>query len=243
MTTPENEPENGTAGHDCNDDPGPIHSYFAAMAFLAMTSDCSAEHCKIRARAEQALAQAGRSDRSRTCLSGLETTFAHRICARLSDHATWDAASTYVFCRLDPGHLGRGQAQILLRLHRHCDPTRCRLKLRALQAFAPQQHQCPPPRCPIPDKDIAVAVADYQATQWVLDAVKVAFYRRQPESVQAMTAATAEFATARRRRDALFLRALPPDGTIPVTVIKKFRITYFDIHRLVPTFTRPLALR
>ncbi|MFE6925481.1 hypothetical protein ACFVAV_31015 [Nocardia sp. NPDC057663] len=76
----------------------------------------------------------------------------------------------------------------------------------------------------------------------MLEAVKTALYERQPDAEEAMVAATSEFAAARWRRDTLFLRALPPDGTIPALVIKKFRITFLDVHRLVPAFAQPLTL-
>ncbi|MFE6925465.1 hypothetical protein ACFVAV_30935 [Nocardia sp. NPDC057663] len=241
MTTPDPlDPERMV--HDCNDDPGLIHSYFAAMAFLVIAEECRAEHCKVRARAEQALKQPSSGDGlPRICDAGLDEKYSQRIYDRVTARAAWEASVDHAFCRLDPGHLDREQARILLR-HRQCAQERCRLKLRGLQAFAPNRYRCPPPQCRVPDQDIAAAVADYQGTRWVLEAVKAALSVRQPESLSAMAAATAEFAAAHRRRDALFLRALPTDGTIPAMLIRKFRISYFEMHRLIPTFMRPLQV-
>ncbi|MEV0545093.1 hypothetical protein, partial [Nocardia salmonicida] len=77
-------------------------------------------------------------------------------------------------------------------------------------------------------------------TRSVLQSVKKAFYAHQPGAAQTVITAIAEFAAARRRRDALFLRALLKDGTIPMVVITKFRMGRVEINRLIPVLDRPL---
>ncbi|MGW6700002.1 hypothetical protein [Nocardia sp. NPDC055049] len=240
MTTPD--PHNPQpALHDCTEDPGPIHSYFAAMAFLMTAEKCRAEHCLTRARAEQALARSSGSGRSpRMCESRLEEVFAQRIYDRTTVEAVWQASSAHSSCRIDPGLVNRDQARVLVRLHHRCDETRCRPKLRGLQAMAPVRYRCPPPQCGVPDPAIAAAVADYRATKSVLKAVKEAFYAHQPGAEHAVISAIAEYAAARRRRDALFLRALPADGSVPTIVITKFRLDRIEINRLIPVLDAPL---
>jgi len=229
------------AVHDCADDPGPIYSYFAAMAFLMTAENCRAEHCLTRARAEQALGRSSGSGRSpRMCESGLEEVVVQRIYDRTKAQAVWDASVSHWFCRLDPGLVDRDDARMLVRVHRHCDETWCRPKLCGLQAMAPGRYRCPPPQCAIPDPTIDSAVADYRATRSVLQSVKKAFYAHQPGAAQTVITAIAEFAAARRRRDALFLRALLKDGTIPMVVITKFRMGRVEINRLIPVLDRPL---
>lgn len=229
------------AVHDCTDDPGPIHSYFAAMAFLLTAEKCRAEHCLTRARAEQALARSKGSGRSpRLCESGLEEIVAQRIFDRTTAQAVWEASFARSFCRIDPGLVGRDHARMLVRIHHRCDETQCRAKLRGLQASAPVRYRCPPPQCEIPDPAIDSAVADYRATRSVLQAVKKAFYAHRPGAAQILITAIAEFAAARRRRDALFLRALPEDGTIPMVVITKFRMDRVEVNRLIPVLDQPL---
>lgn len=229
------------AVHDCTDDPGPIHSYFAAMAFLMTAEQCRAEHCLTRARAEQALARSSGGGRSpRMCESGLEEAVVQRIYDRTTAQAVWKASAAHSFCRIDPGLVDRDHARMLVRLHHRCDETRCRAKLRGLQAMAPVRYRCPPPQCRISDPVIAAAVADYRATRSVLDVVKEALYAHQPGAEQTVISAIAEFAAARRRRDALFLRALPEDGTMPTVVITKFRMDRIEINRLIPVLDEPL---
>lgn len=80
-------------------------------------------------------------------------------------------------------------------------------------------------------------VARYHDAHSTLRTAKAALRERCPGATQVMLAATAEFAAARRDRDAIFLRALPTDGTIPVHVIDKFGISHVHIHRLIPGLT------
>ncbi|MGV9823873.1 hypothetical protein [Nocardia xishanensis] len=194
----------------------------------------------MRARVEHALRQSSSARKSpRMCDFGLEAMFAQqRIHARFTARDKFEASAVHAFCRIDPGLVDRDHARILVRLHSACDETRCRPKLRGLQALAPVHYQCPPPQCGVPDHDIAVVVADYRAACSVLQAVKKALNERRPETAQAMAVATADFAAARWRRDALFLRALPGDGTVPTVVITKLRIDLHDIYRLVPALSQ-----
>ncbi|MFE7720561.1 hypothetical protein ACFU44_16145 [Nocardia rhizosphaerihabitans] len=211
------------------------------MAFLAITEGCHAQDCRMRARAEQALCSVSSEERPpRYCDMGLESVFAQRIYTHVAAREGLEESAPYMFCRIDPGLVGRAHARILVRLHRGCDESRCRPKLRGLQALAPVPYNCLPPRCRVPDRDIVLAVADYRGTWEVLQAVKQAFYARRPEAAEAMTIAIANFAMARRRRDALFLRALPEDGTVPTIVLAKFRIDYLDLNRILPNFAWPL---
>ncbi|MGW6425094.1 hypothetical protein ACWF82_20665 [Nocardia sp. NPDC055053] len=241
MTTPD--PLNPQpSAHDCTDDPGPIHSFFAAMALLMLADGCSAEHCLIRARAEQALAQTRSGGRSpRMCESELEEALTQRMHDHTTTHTVWEAAAARAFCRIDPGLVDRDHARTLVRLHHRCDDARCRPKLRGLQALAPVRYRCPPPPCRIPDTAIAAVVAKYLATTSVMRTAKEDAH--MPGAEQSVVAAIAEFAAARRGRDALFLRPLPEDGTIPTAVVTKFRIDRLDLYRLIPALYQPLPRR
>ncbi|MFE7721900.1 hypothetical protein ACFU44_22975 [Nocardia rhizosphaerihabitans] len=242
MTTPDPlDPQ--SSAHDCTDDPGPVHSFFAAMALLMITDGCSAEDCLMRARAEQARARTRADGRSpRMCESGLEEVVVQRMYERTTTHAVWEASAARAFCRIDPGLVDRDHARTLVRLHHRCDETRCRPKMRGLQALEPVRFRCPPPRCRIPDAAITSVVAKYHATTSVLRAAKEDFYAHKPGAQQSLVSAIAEYAAARRRRDSLFLQALPEDGAIPTVVIKKFRIDRIDMYRLIPALDQPLPL-
>ncbi|MFE7721884.1 hypothetical protein ACFU44_22890 [Nocardia rhizosphaerihabitans] len=242
MTTPDPlDPQSSV--HDCTDDPRPVRSFFAAMTLLMVTDGCSANHCVTRARAEQALARTHLGGRTpRKCESGVEEAVAERMYKRTTTQAMWESSAARTFCRIDPGLLDRDHARTLLRLHHRCAETRCRPKMRGLQALAPVRYPCPPPRCRIPDAAIEAVVAKYHAATSVLRVAKNDFYAHKRGAEQTVVTAIAKYAAARRRRDELFIHALPEDGTIPQTVIAKFRIDRADIYRLVPTLDQPLPL-
>ncbi|MFF2085398.1 hypothetical protein ACFVVM_16600 [Nocardia sp. NPDC058176] len=229
--------------HDCTEDPGPIHSFFAAMALLISAEGCSAAHCATRARAEQALGRTSvGGSSSRGCQSGLEEAVTQRIHEYTTTRAVFETSAARVFCRIDPGLVDRDHAGTLVRLHHKCEEARCRPKMRGLQALAPVSYRCPPPRCPISDAAIASVVTKFHAATSVLHEAKKDFYAHKLGAEQTMVTAIAEYAAARCRRDLLFLRALPADGTVPEVVITNFRIDRTDIHRLVPFIDQPLPL-
>lgn len=92
----------------------------------------------------------------------------------------------------------------------------------------------PLPEIRVPDMEITCIVGKYIDSQTALQAAISAVDVRYPDTMEAMLAATDEFSTTRRRRDVLFPRALPGDGTIPTALIAKFGIGHEDLHRLVP---------
>lgn len=122
---------------------------------------------------------------------------------------------------------------MLLEIHHDCDEAVCCPKRRGLQCVAPEVHSYPPPICHVPDDRISAAVTRYTRAQSTLHAARESLHTQHQDSNQRMLTAIADFAAARRRRDALFLRALPDDDTIPVATITKFGITYAEVYRLV----------
>ncbi|MFE7721890.1 hypothetical protein ACFU44_22925 [Nocardia rhizosphaerihabitans] len=165
----------------------------------------------------------------------MEEAIAERIYDRVSARVACEAEANDAHCRIDPGFVDARRANRLLGLHHRCDHTRCRPRLRALHALAPNLFVCPAPHCLVSESDISVALADLRATKSVLGAVKEAFYTQRQGAEQAMVAAIAEYAKARRSRDKLFLQALPSDGTIPAIMISRFQIERPDLYRLLPT--------
>ncbi|ATL65628.1 hypothetical protein CRH09_04780 [Nocardia terpenica] len=146
-----------------------------------------------------------------------------------------------MYCRIDPGPVREQFGRMLLRIHDGCDERNCRPKLRGMQAVDPDSPPAPQPECRVPDDRIAAAVARLTGANAALLTARAALRDRHPDAARAMITATADFAAARRHRDALFLRALPGDGTVPAAVIGKFGISYREVRRLVPSLGPVMA--
>ncbi|MFF0457767.1 hypothetical protein [Nocardia africana] len=222
--------------HDCDEDPGPIYSYFAAMAFATASSECDPEHCRTRARVEEALS--GMCSAAilppRTCVAGLEQEISQRVYAKLKSDAAQATTSLFAQCRIDPGVVGRDFGRMLLNIHNDCLYEDCRARLRGLQAIFPGRYECPIPTCPVPDEIVAPTVARFLDACAALQAARESLIGRLPGGAEMMLAATSRYGACRSRRDAMFLRALPDDGTIPAALIARFGLEYLDVHRLLP---------
>ncbi len=140
-----------------------------------------------------------------------------------------------MYCCIDPGPVPGSLGRVLGDIHHGCDVRRCRAKQRAREAITPGTPAIPVAECRVERGKIKAAAARvctaYTSVLWAEAALRTG----QAGASAAMITATAELGAARRRRDALFLRAVPVDGTIPTELIGRFGLSLREVRRLVPT--------
>ncbi|MFF3573867.1 hypothetical protein [Nocardia jiangxiensis] len=168
----------------------------------------------------------------RQCLEGAYNCYVDRVNASVTALPVMEVPFEY--CRVDPGPVPEPVGRILLDLHHYCDERSCRAKQRGQQGITYDAASNPVPECRVPEERIALVVDRVVAADIALQMAKHALRTEQAEASAEMIAATAEVASARRERDALFLYGLPDDGTVPASMVRAFGMSLREVRRLVP---------
>ncbi|MBY8858640.1 hypothetical protein K7711_19330 [Nocardia sp. CA2R105] len=223
----------GFAWHDCDEDPGPIVSVAIAVAWADLTRGCDPLQCRMHARVCEAFDEFGIEPcPPRQCVEGAYNSSADRVNALVAAAAVVEVP--YEYCRIDPGPVPEPVGRILLDLHHHCDERSCRAKQRGQQGITCDSASSPVPECQVPEERVALVVDRVVAADIALQMAKHALRPGKEEASAEMITATAEFASARRLRDALFLAGLPDDGTVPASMVRAFGMSLREVRRLVP---------
>ncbi|MFF3569224.1 hypothetical protein ACFYXQ_15750 [Nocardia jiangxiensis] len=230
----------GFAWHDCDEDPGPIVSVAIAVACADLTRDCDPQQCRMHARVCEAFDEFGINPLPpRQCLEGTYKSHIDRVNTLAAAAAVVDVP--YEYCRIDPGPVPEPVGRILLDLHHYCDARSCRVKQRGQQGIADDAASKPVPECRAPEEQITLVVDRVVAADIALQMAKHALRTGKGEASAEMIAATAEFASARRLRDALFLAGLPDDSTVPASMVRAFGISLRELRRLIPGLRTRIA--
>ncbi|MBY8863805.1 hypothetical protein K7711_45590 [Nocardia sp. CA2R105] len=230
----------GIPWHDCDEDPGPIVSVAIAVACADLTRECDPQQCRMHARVCEAFDEFGVNlFPPRECLEGAYNAHIDRVNALVAASPVVDVP--YEYCRIDPGPVPEPVGRILLDLHHYCDEGSCRAKQRGRQGITYDSASEPAPKYRVPEEQIALVVDRVVAADIRLQVAKSALRAGQGETYAEMIAATADFASARRLRDALFLAGLPDDGTVPALTIRAFGMSLREVRRLVPGLRARIA--
>lgn len=236
--------EKGTAvfdpvsgSHDCDQDPGPIGSPVLALALAGAVRECDRQRCLLYRRIAQALGEFLEADPD-VRDSGWVRQCQHRPAGvRASQAAAGVFGGALVempwrYCRIDPGPVSQGFGHMLVMVHGGCDKQVCRAAQRAWHALLGDPPVPPVPECAVPDEQIATAVGRTILHYDELQSAQFAMRAGQLGAETAMRAALTAVRVARRDRNVLFLRALPGDGTIPLSIITRFGMSLREIRLL-----------